>query len=134
MVLIREGLSRLLVILSILATVSCQSAGQADRTPTVEGKIHEVSDNHGNLNTDIDEALVTEAGLQKGGKFLFTCNGQTFTATFGTTYDDVASGDWVGFINWEKKLRVARNAANAAQTSGCGLNDLVTITRLPSPG
>ena len=88
-----------LASLATLMLVACQSAGEKDSTPVVlEGNVHEVSSNHGNLDTDIDESFVTEAGLQKGSKFLFTCNGQTFTATFGTTYEDVAQGDWVGFL------------------------------------
>lgn len=128
MLSIQKGLKLLLSLVYISMIFACQADGISDGASVIEGKIYEVGSEYGNLDTDITELLVKEAGLQEGERFLFGCNGKTFTVALGTTYDDVARGDWIGLINWEGKLRLARSFANAAQTSGCGLNDAVRIS------
>ena len=44
-----------------------------------------------------------------------------------TTYSDVDKGDWVAFINWDDKLRVAISFGNAAEVLACKADDPVTV-------
>lgn len=131
-VLIREGWKVLLPLLAVLIIAACESGGVASTAANgesvVEGKIKLVGSDYGNLDTDITESLVKAAGLRQGEKFLFSCQGKSFTATFAAEYTDVPRGDWIGLVNWESNLRLARSFANAAESSGCGLNDVVTIS------
>jgi|TARA_B100001971_G_C18252216_1_gene579193 S-adenosylmethionine hydrolase len=121
----------ILLLMSVLTITACQSGGITNNAGTVEGKVIEVEGGYGNLDTDITESLVIGAALGKGDKFLFSCKGKSFEVTFATTYSDVPRGDWVGFVNWAGNLRIARSFANAAETSGCGVNDLVRISAIP---
>ena len=59
----------------------------------------------------------------------FSCGGSTFEVAYKTTYADVSEGAWVAFLNWDDKLRFARNRANAAETAVCKLDDAVTVSK-----
>tara|TARA_Y100001934_G_scaffold75473_1_gene93862 strand:- start:863 stop:1234 length:372 start_codon:yes stop_codon:yes gene_type:complete len=105
-------------------------AGCASVSPVVlTGTVNEVSPNHGNLDTTITKEAVEAAGIAQGDTIEFACGGPTFAVAFATTYGDVDEGAWVAFINWDNKLRLARNLANAAETADCALNDAVTVAR-----
>ncbi len=93
------------------------------------GTITEVGREFGNLDSDIPESAINAAGISKGDRVRFECNGRTFDVTVGTTYADVARGEWIAFINWDSKLRFARSFANAAETSGCKKDDLISVTQ-----
>ena len=91
------------------------------------GTVTEVGSEYGNLDTSITKDAVEDAGIVEGDTIVFACGGPSFTVTYATTYGDVSEGAWVAFINWDNKLRLARNLANAAETSDCALNDAVTV-------
>lgn len=133
--LIRESWKVLPALMGVLVLAACQSGSVANIAANgeivVEGKITLVDSDYGNLDTDITESLVKAAGLRQGEKFSFSCRGKSFTATFAAEYTDVPRGDWIGLVNWESNLRLARSFANAAESSGCGLNDVVTIRTVP---
>ena len=130
MVLVGKSWKLLLISMCVVTVTACESGG-VDRNNVLEGKIKEVGNEYGNLDTDIAESLVEAYGLRQGDKFLFSCNDKSFTATLASDYGDVPRGDWLGLVNWEENLRLARSFANAAETSGCGVSDVVTISPVP---
>ena len=102
------------------ATLTSQSAG---------GRISEVGEEYGNLETSLVAADLTHIGLAKGDMFTAVCNGNEISVYLGDTYSDVAEGEWIAFINWEGKLRLARNLHNASETLSAKAGDAVTISR-----
>ena len=109
----------------LIALAGCSSTGGG---LTLTGAVTEVGNEYGNLDTSITKAEVVEAGMNEGDMLEFSCGDGSFDVAYATTYGDVAEGEWVAFINWDDKLRFARNLANAAETANCKLDDLVTVS------
>lgn len=93
-------------------------------------RVVSVSDNHGNLDTDLDQHGMVEFGLQPRETFAVSAGDIRVTVLFATTYSDVAEGQWVAFMN-DGYLRLARNMANAAETLGVEPGSAIHIHRLP---
>ncbi len=133
----RSGAALVAALIAVLA-VGCatQTAvstpgggadGVADDRAVLRGTIAEVGGEYGNLDSTVPKASVEAAGISAGSTFDFTCNGTTVQVKMATTYSDVDKGDWVAFINWDDKLRVAISFGNAAEVLACKADDPVTV-------
>ena len=102
------------------ATLTAESAS---------GRIAQVGEEYGNLETSLVASDLVHLGLAKGDTFTAVCNGNEISVVLGDTYSDVPEGDWIAFINWEGKLRLARNLRNASEALSATAGDAVTISR-----
>jgi WD40 repeat protein len=85
----------------------------------------------GNLETSVTESDLESLKITPGRSFHLRCRGQTFTMLFGQHWADVARGEWVAYASMDGYVVVARNAANAAEASGCQPGDEVFVARPP---
>ncbi|GEM_PF-1492219 len=106
------------------------SAGVVFADGAASGAINEIHPPYGNLDTVFTEADLNRIGLAQGDRFQVEANGNTLEVTWATTYEDVPEGSGVAFLNWEDKLRIARNHASAAETLGVTEEDIITIRPL----
>ena len=97
---------------------------------SVTGKIESVAAEYGNLETSLTQDDLDSLAIKVGDHFTVTHGTQTITVYLGKTYEDVKKGEWISFANWEKKLRIARSFANAAETLGAKVGDEVTIEKV----
>ena len=95
---------------------------------SVAAQVEAISEEFGNLDTNVPWEQVVELGLEQGSKFTIRFGDKRFEVALGTTYGDVERGAWVGFITDAGTLRLARNFDNAADTLGCKVGDTITIT------
>lgn len=98
-------------------------------TDSARGQITEVGAEYGNLETSLVATDLLHIGLAKGDTFTAVCNKNEVSVYLGDTYEDVAEGEWIAFLNWEGKLRLARNLKNASETLSAKAGDVVTISR-----
>ena len=131
----------ILVLLSSCVVVNSRSVSGEGNNPPVpvstatltaesaSGRIVEVGAEYGNLETSLVAADLIHLGLAKGKTFTAVCNGNEISVVLGDTYSDVPEGDWIAFINWEGKLRLARNLRNASEALSATVGDAVTISR-----
>ena len=96
---------------------------------TVTGAVAYVSEDHGNVDTDISLATLTASGINKGDLFTVTHGDRSFDVYMGDTYSDVPKGDFVGFINSAGTLRIARNFDDAAAALGVAVGDSLTVSK-----
>lgn len=101
----------------------------ADEAAEVSGEVLRVSPDYGNIDTDIGLGQVDELKLEKGDTFRIRFKDREFHVTLGTTYSDVAEGEWVAFVTDFGNLRIARNYGNAAETLGVREGDRITLLR-----
>ena len=111
----------LLCLLSPLYSVAEPSA-------STTGTIEAISEEYGNLETSITQADLDNLALRVGDNFTLNHGEESVSVYLGKTYEDVAKGEWVSFVNWEKKLRIAMNLANAAETLNIKAGDTFSIT------
>lgn len=111
-----------ILILSLLA-ISVQAE-------SVVGKITRIEGEFGNIETTLTQKELDQVGLTSGDSFRLTHKATTTVVTLGTTYADVATGEWIAFINWEKNVRLARNSVNAAESLMAEAGDEITITKI----
>lgn len=114
----------------LLGLAGC-STSPAPAGGKLTGTVTEVSQEFGNLDTSITKDAVAAAGMSEGDTLRFACGGPAFDVAYATDYGDVAEGAWVAFINWDDKLRFARNRASAAEAANCKLADTVSVSRAP---
>ena len=127
--LILAGALALVVALSGCVYVNTNTGNRSSGPAVLNGVITEGGAEFGNLDTSITKAGVEAVGMQQGDTLSFSCGGSTFEVAYKTTYADVSEGAWVAFLNWDDKLRFARNRANAAETAVCKLDDAVTVSK-----
>ena len=118
----RIYMKNLLVLLLILIPVS---VGAESISGTVEG----ISTEYGNLEPSITSETLASLGIKVNDHFVMAYRSAILTVYFGKTYSDVESGDWVSFINWENKLRIARNQKNAAETLSAEVGNTFKISK-----
>ncbi len=94
----------------------------------VAAQVESITEDYGNVDTNVSWEQVVELGLEQGSKFTIRFSDKTFEVQLGTTYGDVERGDWVGLITDTGVLRLARNFDNAADTLGCKVGDTIIIT------
>tara|TARA_B100000579_G_C22489183_1_gene691596 strand:+ start:89 stop:451 length:363 start_codon:yes stop_codon:yes gene_type:complete len=95
---------------------------------STSGTVESISSEYGNLETSITSNVMDSLGIKVNDQFIINYGGEKITIYFGKTYSDVESGDWISFINWENKLRIARNHKNAAEALGAKVGDSFTIS------
>jgi len=104
----------------------------AESPASKEGTIEAIGDEFGNLETSITQADLDSLALVVGDNFTLTFGKTTVSVHLGKTYGDVENGEWISFVNWEKKLRLARNLANAAETLNAKVGDAFSIKKILS--
>lgn len=94
----------------------------------VNGKAYAKVAKYGDMQTEFVATDMEKLGIKKGDKFRVSFKDKSFTVLFGTTYDDVPSGEWVAFMEAGGLLRIARNWENAKDTLGCKEGDEICIS------
>ena len=102
----------------IFAWLLSLGVAQAHEDKQIEGHIRNISPEYGNLNTSFTQADLDALELKLTGRFLIKVDDQQVLITLGKQYEDVAKGQWVGFIDWEGFLRIAILYGNAAEKLG----------------
>ena len=101
----------------------------AESMNSANGEISTIGEEYGNLETSLDQDDLDTLELTTGDTFTLSHGENSVTVTLGKTYEDVEKGEWISFLNWEDKLRIARSFENAAETLGAKAGDAITITR-----
>ena len=104
----------------------------AESPASTNGTIEAIGDEYGNLETSITQVDLDSLALVVGDNFTLTFGQTSVSVHLGKTYEDVELGMWISFVNWEKKLRIARNTANAAETLNAKVGDVFSITKITS--
>ena len=118
----RIHMKNLLAFLFILIPVSVSAE-------SISGTVESISTEYGNLETSITSETMASLGIEVNNHFVMVYRGAKITVYFGKTYSDVESGSWVSFINWENKLRIARNQKNAAETLSAEVGNTFKISK-----
>ncbi len=93
------------------------------------GAVARVEQPFGNLITSFVEADFRSIGIAAGKSFQLRCRDNTFNVLLGRGFGDVPSGEWVAFLTAQGTFRIARNLANAAETSGCMAGDSLFVSQ-----
>ena len=115
-------MKNLLALLFILMPVSASAESMI-------GTVQSISEEYGNLESSITSAAMESLGIKVNSHFVMDYRGTKITVYFGRAYSDVEIGGWISFINWEDKLRIARNERNAAETLNAKVGDRFTISK-----
>ena len=118
----RKYMKNLLAFLFILIPLS---VGAESTSGTVES----ISTEYGNLETSITLETLGSLGIKVNDHFVMDYKDTKIPVYFGKTYSDVEPGGWVSFINWENKLRIARNQKNAAETLSAEVGNTFKISK-----
>ena len=113
-----------------LITLFCLLLPTLANSQSVTGTIESVGSEYGNLETSLSHEDIKPLSLEVGDHFTVAHDGQTIRVYFGKTYEDVEKGEWISFLNWEKKLRIAKSFANAAETLDAKAGDYLTISKI----
>lgn len=97
------------------------------------GRLDSFSANNGNLVTSFRPEDFEKLGIARDDTFELTAGGKPYTIRYGTTYGDVPRGEWVAFPRAEGTILIARNYANAAQTTGTQPGDALAVRALKKP-
>ena len=96
---------------------------------STSGTVESISTEYGNLETSITLETLGSLGIKVNDHFVMDYKDTKIPVYFGKTYSDVESGEWVSFINWENKLRIARNQKNAAETLSAEVGNTFKISK-----
>ena len=94
-----------------------------------QGTVVRLEPPFGNLETSFKESDLRALRVVIGSAFEVQCGGKTLTPRLARLWSDVANGEWVAYLSFDGYVVVARNAANAAEASGCQPGDRVFIPR-----
>jgi pimeloyl-ACP methyl ester carboxylesterase len=97
-------------------------------------KIAGISDEFGNLYTEIIEADLITRRIEPESYFSLHFKDTPFKVYYGATYSDVPRGQWVALLTREGNLKIARNLENAAETLGAREGDTLFIEKCPEQG
>ena len=116
---------------TLLALICCLAPAFV-LASSASGKIEKIAGEYGNIETTLTQQDLDRLDLQTGDDFQLMHKEVLIIVHLGETYGDVEQGFWISFINWEGKLRIARNAANAAETLDAAEGDDLTISAIDS--
>lgn len=93
-------------------------------------KIVHCASSRGSFDTEFTAADLEKLGIRRGGFFAVGVHGKSVNVHYGTTYSDVAKGEWIAFIVAESgRLRIGRNYADAVTPLACEVGDTLAISR-----
>ena len=125
----KQTLPLLAVLFSaMLLFVGCVTQPHVEPEP-LAGVVNEIHLPYGNIDTNLTAEDLRRIGLNQGDFFFVVAGQNTLGVLWANTYSDVPEGSGVAFLNWEDKVRIARNHANAAETLGLEVGDTFTIVR-----
>ena len=116
--------------MKILVTLFCLLMPSLANAQSITGTIESIAAEYGNLETSLSHEDIETLSLEIGDHFTVAHGDQMITVYFGKTYEDVKKGEWISFLNWEKKLRIAKSFANAAETLDAKAGDDLTISKI----
>ena len=90
-------------------------------------KVLAVSPAYGNFNTQFIAGDLDRLGIKKGDRFVVQFGDRKYEVLLGTTYGDVAQGEWVAFFTAEGQLKIARQFASAVELLGCTVGDEILV-------
>ena len=118
---------RLFISLTFILSLSAISGVvMADE---LNGTIVGISEDFGNLDTSFSQANIDTLGIELGSEYTLLHQDTSITVTLGSTYSDVAEGEWISFLDDRGKLRIARNLENAAATLNAKVGDAIALAR-----
>ncbi len=83
----------------------------------------------GNVVLELTAGDLAVLGLTDGDTLSVRAGETVVTALLGTTYADVAPGEWIAFLDAEGWTVLARNMASAAEVLECSVGDRLVATR-----
>jgi S-adenosylmethionine hydrolase len=104
------------------------------RTATVDGdvlhgRVVAIDGPYGNLITDVPAALFTELGYGLGDRVKIEIGSERMTLPFARTFNDVAVGTALLYIDSRSRLGVAINKGNFATAHHVGVPTTITVRR-----
>lgn len=84
---------------------------------------------YGNFVSALTPSDMAKLGIAVGDSFTVDIADRSFPVKFGTTYSDVPVGDWVAFVNQNKRLLFCINFGQAARVLGLEIGDELTVTK-----
>lgn len=108
---------------------------QPERTVTFDaggatGRVIDITHNHGNVFINFQVEDFERLGVRTGDEFNLTVNQTTVEVHYGTTFSDVAKGEWIAFPTAEGDTIVAINFGNAFEHLKPTIGDKVTVVPL----
>jgi len=94
----------------------------------VSGEVAVVSEEYGNLDTNIMQKPFEATGVKQGDFFTATVGDKSARVLYGKTYSDVKKGEWIAFITDYGNLRIARSFASAAEGLSASQGDPITVS------
>ncbi len=94
--------------------------------------VESVDAQYGNVVLDLIEEDLDLLGIELGNTFVVSSNGQAVKCLLGTTYGDVAVGEWVLFKLGNGNYKLSRNFKNASDALGIGVGDTVELRMVNS--
>jgi S-adenosylmethionine hydrolase len=122
-----SSVRRFFISLTLILSLSALSG--VVRADELKGTIVGISEDFGNLDTSFSQANVDTLGIELGSEYTLLHQDTSVTVTLGSTYSDVAEGEWISFLDDLGKLRIARNFENAAATLDAKVGDAIAIAR-----
>ena len=91
------------------------------------GRVIDITHNFGNLFIDVNESHFERLGIDPGDDFRLTIGDTTVTIRYGTTFSDVAKGEWISFPTAEGDTIVAISFGSAFDHLKPKIGDSVRI-------
>jgi pimeloyl-ACP methyl ester carboxylesterase len=96
------------------------------------GRVTDITHNHGNVFIDFGRLDFARLGIKTGDNYSLRTGEITVKVRYGTTFSDVAVGEWISFPTAEGDTIVAINHGNAFEHLGSAIGDTVRIEPIGS--
>ena len=84
---------------------------------------------YGNLYVELTAEDLTKLGIGFKEKFQIEYKGKSYSTLYGSTYNDVAVGEWVGFLTGDGTMQISCNYKNAGAKLNCQPGEKILITK-----
>ncbi len=84
---------------------------------------------YGNLYTELIPADLKQLKVRKGEHFQLSYKRHQYNVFYGTTYNDVPTGEWVTFLSGEGTFQISCNYCNAAKMLDYQKGDRIFISK-----
>jgi len=121
-----------IVLLWVFAVLLSQASYGDHHKRELTGEVAAVSEEYGNVETNIMQKPFEALGIRQGDKFEVAVGNQSAIVHYGKTYSDVEKGEWVGFITDYGNLRIAISYGSAADGLNASLGNVIKVKALPA--
>jgi len=92
-------------------------------------KVISINESYGNIYTSFSTTDLVQMNILRDEYFVVGFQDKEFEVYYGSTYSDVAVGEWIAFITAEGNLQISRNFANASEELKCKADDIIFIKK-----